>query len=147
MCVCAGAQNWTCRIQTCRNTSPIWTSWWRSSSTAPCEWRITQHALGSLYVRVSDVSCSHRKSFCYRRLQYLSSKFQMHVLLNEMKELASQKQVPHRDFYNIRKVTHFTSRPIRGHIRSLSSRANQNTELQFEFNFKEVELKWAEINH
>uniref|UniRef100_H3A0A9 AMP deaminase n=1 Tax=Latimeria chalumnae TaxID=7897 RepID=H3A0A9_LATCH len=44
------------------------------------------------------------KSFCYRRLQFLSSKFQMHVLLNEMKELAAQKKVPHRDFYNIRKV-------------------------------------------
>ncbi|XP_035236584.1 AMP deaminase 2 isoform X2 [Anguilla anguilla] len=44
------------------------------------------------------------KSFCYRRLQYLSSKFQMHILLNEMKELAAQKKVPHRDFYNIRKV-------------------------------------------
>lgn len=28
----------------------------------------------------------------------------MHVLLNEMKELAAQKKVPHRDFYNIRKV-------------------------------------------
>uniref|UniRef100_A0A671M6S4 AMP deaminase n=1 Tax=Sinocyclocheilus anshuiensis TaxID=1608454 RepID=A0A671M6S4_9TELE len=47
---------------------------------------------------------SNRKSFCYRRLQYLSSKFQMHILLNEMKELAAQKKVPHRDFYNIRKV-------------------------------------------
>ncbi|TRY86024.1 hypothetical protein DNTS_029359 [Danionella cerebrum] len=46
----------------------------------------------------------NKKSFCYRRLQYLSSKFQMHVLLNEMKELAAQKKVPHRDFYNIRKV-------------------------------------------
>ncbi|GCB71197.1 hypothetical protein scyTo_0008783 [Scyliorhinus torazame] len=44
------------------------------------------------------------KSFCYRRLQYLCSKFQMHVLLNEMKELVAQKKVPHRDFYNIRKV-------------------------------------------
>uniref|UniRef100_A0AAV2M7K8 AMP deaminase 2 n=1 Tax=Knipowitschia caucasica TaxID=637954 RepID=A0AAV2M7K8_KNICA len=44
------------------------------------------------------------KSFCYRRLQYLTSKFQMHSLLNEMKELAAQKKVPHRDFYNIRKV-------------------------------------------
>ncbi|XP_063307979.1 AMP deaminase 2 isoform X2 [Pelobates fuscus] len=44
------------------------------------------------------------KSFCYRRLQYLSSRYQMHVLLNEMKELAAQKKVPHRDFYNIRKV-------------------------------------------
>ena len=28
----------------------------------------------------------------------------MHVLLNEMRELAEQKCVPHRDFYNIRKV-------------------------------------------
>uniref|UniRef100_A0A1B0A2Z0 AMP deaminase n=1 Tax=Glossina pallidipes TaxID=7398 RepID=A0A1B0A2Z0_GLOPL len=44
------------------------------------------------------------KSFCYRRLCYLSSKFQLHVLLNELRELASQKAVPHRDFYNIRKV-------------------------------------------
>lgn len=44
------------------------------------------------------------KSFCYRRLTYLSSKFQLHVLLNELRELASQKAVPHRDFYNIRKV-------------------------------------------
>jgi hypothetical protein len=45
-----------------------------------------------------------RKSFCYRRLTYLSAKYQLHVLLNEMQELALQKCVPHRDFYNIRKV-------------------------------------------
>lgn len=44
------------------------------------------------------------KSFCYRRLQYLSSKFQLHVLLNELRELAAQKAVAHRDFYNVRKV-------------------------------------------
>jgi len=44
------------------------------------------------------------KSFCYRRLSYLSSKYQLHSLLNEMKELAAQKEVPHRDFYNCRKV-------------------------------------------
>lgn len=44
------------------------------------------------------------KSFCYRRLSYLYSKYQLHVLLNELRELASQKAVPHRDFYNIRKV-------------------------------------------
>ncbi|KAL0269601.1 UNVERIFIED_CONTAM: hypothetical protein PYX00_007276 [Menopon gallinae] len=44
------------------------------------------------------------KSFCYRRLCYLSCKYQLHVLLNELRELASQRQVPHRDFYNIRKV-------------------------------------------
>ncbi|XP_037083679.1 AMP deaminase 2-like isoform X2 [Pollicipes pollicipes] len=44
------------------------------------------------------------KSFCYRRLTYLSSKFELHVLLNELRELAAQKAVPHRDFYNVRKV-------------------------------------------
>ncbi|KAH8300602.1 hypothetical protein KR044_004988, partial [Drosophila immigrans] len=44
------------------------------------------------------------KSFCYRRLCYLSSKYEMHVLLNELRELAAQKAVPHRDFYNTRKV-------------------------------------------
>ncbi|ELK30762.1 AMP deaminase 2 [Myotis davidii] len=54
------------------------------------------------------------KSFCYRRLQYLSSKFQMHVLLNEMKELAAQKKVPHRDFYNIRKIFIKTDNRVSG---------------------------------
>lgn len=44
------------------------------------------------------------KSYCYRRLCLLSSRFDMHVLLNEQWELASQKAVPHRDFYNVRKV-------------------------------------------
>lgn len=57
------------------------------------------------------MSC-YRKSFCYRRLQYLSSKFQMHILLNEMKELAAQKKVPHRDFYNIRKVNSHQLSPL-----------------------------------
>ncbi|KIH54998.1 putative AMP deaminase [Ancylostoma duodenale] len=44
------------------------------------------------------------KSFCFRRLSYLQNKFQLHVLLNELRELHEQKSVSHRDFYNIRKV-------------------------------------------
>ncbi|KAJ0173439.1 hypothetical protein K1T71_010588 [Dendrolimus kikuchii] len=61
------------------------------------------------YIQDMNTMCSMiadgpLKSFCYRRLSYLSSKFQLHVLLNELRELASQKAVPHRDFYNIRKV-------------------------------------------
>ncbi|XP_002735956.1 AMP deaminase 2 [Saccoglossus kowalevskii] len=44
------------------------------------------------------------KSFAYRQLQFLSARYQLHILLNELKELAAQKSVPHRDFYNIRKV-------------------------------------------
>ncbi|VDQ16744.1 unnamed protein product [Trichobilharzia regenti] len=46
------------------------------------------------------------KSFCYRRLTYLASKFQLHSLLNEARESLEQKRVSHRDFYNIRKVSY-----------------------------------------
>ena len=44
------------------------------------------------------------KSFTFRRLQYLEAKFKLHSLLNENKEIAAQKEIPHRDFYNVRKV-------------------------------------------
>lgn len=44
------------------------------------------------------------KSFAFKRLSYLEGKFQLHSLLNEYQEIADTKQVPHRDFYNIRKV-------------------------------------------
>uniref|UniRef100_A0A915BZG5 AMP deaminase n=1 Tax=Parascaris univalens TaxID=6257 RepID=A0A915BZG5_PARUN len=44
------------------------------------------------------------KSFCFRRLSFLQNKFQLHTLLNELREQHEQKSVPHRDFYNIRKV-------------------------------------------
>ena len=54
-----------------------------------------------MYAFISD---GPLKSFCYRRLCYLSAKFNVHILLNELKESAAQKEVSHRDFYNIRKV-------------------------------------------
>jgi AMP deaminase len=44
------------------------------------------------------------KSFAFRRLQYLEGKFNLYVLLNEYQEMADCKRVPHRDFYNVRKV-------------------------------------------
>jgi AMP deaminase len=44
------------------------------------------------------------KSFAYRRLQYLEGKFNLYTLLNENQETADSKKVPHRDFYNVRKV-------------------------------------------
>lgn len=52
---------------------------------------------------MSMITNGPMKSFCYRRLSYLSNKFQLHVLLNEIRELAAQKAVSHRDFYNLRK--------------------------------------------
>ncbi|ETW81907.1 hypothetical protein HETIRDRAFT_475429 [Heterobasidion irregulare TC 32-1] len=50
------------------------------------------------------ISDGPAKSFAFRRLQYLLGKFTMHSLLNEFHELTEMKQVPHRDFYNVRKV-------------------------------------------
>ncbi|RMZ66976.1 AMP deaminase [Pyrenophora seminiperda CCB06] len=44
------------------------------------------------------------KSFAFRRLQYLEGKFNLYYLLNEYQETADTKKVPHRDFYNVRKV-------------------------------------------
>ncbi|XP_061884635.1 AMP deaminase 3 [Entelurus aequoreus] len=44
------------------------------------------------------------KTYCHRRLNFLSSKFHLHEMLNEMAELKELKGVPHRDFYNVRKV-------------------------------------------
>lgn len=59
-----------------------------------------------LVTLVLDCICdsSHSKSFSYRRLGYLDSRFHLHVMLNELREVKAQKGVPHRDFYNVRKV-------------------------------------------
>lgn len=54
---------------------------------------------------VVDVSTDGpAKSFAFKRLSYLEGKFQLHTLLNEYQEIADSKKVPHRDFYNVRKV-------------------------------------------
>uniref|UniRef100_A0A4W5NYB3 AMP deaminase n=1 Tax=Hucho hucho TaxID=62062 RepID=A0A4W5NYB3_9TELE len=44
------------------------------------------------------------KTYCHRRLNFAASKFYLHEMLNEMAELKELKGVPHRDFYNVRKV-------------------------------------------
>ena len=44
------------------------------------------------------------KSFAFRRLQYLEGKFSLYVLVNDYQETADARRVPHRDFYNVRKV-------------------------------------------
>ncbi|OWA53532.1 AMP deaminase 2 [Hypsibius exemplaris] len=62
------------------------------------------------------------KSFCFRKLRFLETKFVLHANLNENREMAAQKLVPHRDFYNIRKVD--------GHLHA-SSCMNQKHLLRF----------------
>ncbi|XP_071993770.1 AMP deaminase 1 [Engystomops pustulosus] len=44
------------------------------------------------------------KTYAHRRLKFLSSKYKVHEMLNELEELKELKNNPHRDFYNCRKV-------------------------------------------
>ncbi|OWY93111.1 AMP deaminase, partial [Phytophthora megakarya] len=44
------------------------------------------------------------KTLAFKRLQLLEARFNLHTLLNSERELVAQKAVPHRDFYNVRKV-------------------------------------------
>lgn len=44
------------------------------------------------------------RSFCFHRMRIVEARFGLHVLLNSTEELTAQKIVPHRDFYNVRKV-------------------------------------------
>ncbi|ESK90498.1 amp deaminase [Moniliophthora roreri MCA 2997] len=53
---------------------------------------------------LSVIADGPTKSFAFRRLKYLAGKFSMYSLMNEFQELADMKSVPHRDFYNVRKV-------------------------------------------
>lgn len=59
------------------------------------------HDLNKL-IRISSDGPS--KSFAFKRLQYLETKWNMYSLLNEFEETAQSKKNPHRDFYNVRKV-------------------------------------------
>ncbi|XP_017063720.1 AMP deaminase 2 isoform X1 [Drosophila eugracilis] len=74
------------------------------SSEIKFEYPDMSQFVNDMQVMCNMIADGPLKSFCYRRLCYLSSKYQMHVLLNELRELAAQKAVPHRDFYNTRKV-------------------------------------------
>ena len=53
---------------------------------------------------LSMMSNGTLRTYCWRRLQFLSHKFHLHSLLNENLEIREQKELPHRDFYNCRKI-------------------------------------------
>jgi AMP deaminase len=68
--------------------------------------------LDSIILASSD---GESKSFAYKRLQYLDGKWNLYILLNERQEMldskvyillshANMQRVPHRDYYNVRKV-------------------------------------------
>eukprot|EP01135_Chromosphaera_perkinsii_P004418 Nk52_evm21s280 gene=Nk52_evmTU21s280 len=57
-----------------------------------------------MHILLAFTSDGPSKSFAFRRLKYLESKFGLHLLVNEIEERAQQRALPHRDFYNVRKV-------------------------------------------
>lgn len=61
-------------------------------------------SLEDLHVAMLFPLILNRKTYTHRRLKFLSSKFKVHEMLNEMEELKELKNNPHRDFYNCRKV-------------------------------------------
>ena len=50
------------------------------------------------------ISAGPVKSYSFKRLKLLQARFDLHILLNDTRELEATKSVPHRDFYNVRKV-------------------------------------------
>lgn len=75
-----------------------------------------------LYQLTRIISYGPCKTVCFGRLKLLESKFEVHKSLNEQREANAQKMVPHRDFYNLRKVD--------GHVHHSSS-MNQKHLLKF----------------
>jgi len=72
------------------------------------------------------------KTYAYKRLNFLQSLFDMHLVLNEVLEQAICKAVPHRDFYNVRKVdthVHHSSCMNQKHLlRFIKSKMRKNAD-------------------
>ena len=69
---------------------------------------VTVPTLRDYYMDLEDIqkvsSDGPTKSFAYRQLDILEGKFHLYFLVNSYQETADCKRVPHRDFYNVRKV-------------------------------------------
>merc|ERR1719494_1125285 len=44
------------------------------------------------------------RTFCWKRLQLLETRYDIHNMLNDSSERQESRNCPHRDFYNVRKV-------------------------------------------
>jgi AMP deaminase len=69
-----------------------------------CAVRSVSQYYSDLETIVSTMGFGPCKTVAWQRLQLLESRFQMHKILNSEIEMHQQKAVPHRDFYNVRKV-------------------------------------------
>ena len=69
---------------------------------------VTVPTLREFYIDMDQVqnvsSDGPTKSFAFRQLDILEGRFHLYFLVNSYQETADCKRVPHRDFYNVRKV-------------------------------------------
>ena len=69
---------------------------------------VTVPTLREFYMDMDQVqnvsSDGPTKSFAFRQLDILEGRFHLYFLVNSYQETADCKKVPHRDFYNVRKV-------------------------------------------
>jgi len=79
------------------------------------------------------------KTLAFRRLRYLEAQFSLFQLLNEAKESEEQKGVPHRDFYNVRKVDthvhHSACMNCKHLLRFIKSKLKRNPEVRLYTSF------------
>jgi AMP deaminase len=68
-------------------------------------------------------------SYSFKRLEILAALFNLHLLLNQSRENDVVKSVPHRDFYNVRKVdthVHHSACMNQKHLLRLDIRYNHS---------------------
>ena len=77
-----------------------------TNSSSPSSFSVTSfEEFLTDYVKLRNhVFSGDVNSYSYRKLEILLAKFRIHNLLNGERETDAQKSVPHRDFYNVRKV-------------------------------------------
>jgi AMP deaminase len=93
---------------------------------------------------IAAASEGESKSFAYKRLQYLDGKWNLYILMNERQEMLDSKvcifsdvpnleRVPHRDYYNVRKVdthVHHSSSMNQKHLlRFIKSKLKKSAEV------------------
>jgi hypothetical protein len=84
------------------------------------------------------------KSFSFRRLSLLELKFVLYQTLHSSEEVMESKEVPHRDFYNVRKVdthVHLASSMNQKHLLRFIKKKLKNYPGIFNFDRKKVKNK------
>lgn len=65
---------------------------------------LKEYYMDAEYILNQLVNSGPARTLAYRRLKFLEAQFDLYKLLHGSRESEEQRQAPHRDFYNVRKV-------------------------------------------